>query len=177
LNKGVTPPSISKGSLRRGPGKGGPAETPDGLLERLYADPENAALLRSLAEVYAREGELELATLVLHRALEVAPKEATSNNLLGLVYLLQGKDQEASSCFLKAMELDHSLDEAKANLVVLYHGYGNNQKAREMLGQVRNRDALSSSEAVAVHPDFSMVTDRLKVALLQELPKETREGR
>jgi tetratricopeptide (TPR) repeat protein len=162
LHNGSPPPRITRGSLRL-PSDGSPGQSPEAILKSLYADPGNLALLESLAVAYAEQGKKDLASLVLHRILERNPQHAPSQNLLGLLRLLQGEDQEAYLFFHKALEFDPTLDDARANLVVLNEGYGNLQKAKESLSQIADRAALASSKARYVHPDFLAAAGRAEV--------------
>jgi tetratricopeptide (TPR) repeat protein len=163
LNNGSRPPAIGRGSLRLRSGEGGAVQSPKALLEALYADPGNPALLESLAVSYADQGEEDLASLVLHRVLEKNPQDPESQNLLGLLRLSKGEDQEAYRFFQKALELDPGMDDARANLVVLNEGYGNFQKARQSLSEIADRQALESSKSSYVHPDFRAAAGRVEV--------------
>jgi Flp pilus assembly protein TadD len=163
LNDGSMPPAIGRGALLLGAAGSGSGQSPKALLEALYADPGNSSLLASLAIAYAEQGKVELASLVLHRILEKSPQDATSQNLLGLFRLLEGKDQEAYRLFQKALEYDPGMDDARANLVVLNEGYGNFQKARESLSGIADRQALESSKSTRVHPDFRAAAGRMEV--------------
>jgi tetratricopeptide (TPR) repeat protein len=163
LNEGAMPPNIGRGALLLGASGSGSGQSSKALLESLYADPGNGSLLASLAVAYAEQGKTELASLVLHRILEKNPQDAPSQNLLGLLRLLEGKDQEAYHFFQKALEFDPGMDDARANLVVLNEGYGNFQKARESLSEIADRQALESSKSACVHPDFRAAAGRMEV--------------
>ncbi len=174
LNSDPLPPAVSRGALHRGGGEGVPIQSIAALQEALYADPENPALLRSLAGMYAEEGKKDLAVLILHRCLEKNPLDARAQNLLGVIRFIQGRDQESSQCFFKALDLGQGLDEARANLVVLNEGYGNFQEAKEILSQVQDSQALISLKAWAVHPSYPEAVSRLEVkawpSMAQEAP-------
>ena len=166
LHDGASPPSIRRGALQLRSGGTEGEQSPKALLEALYADPGNNALLKSLAVAYAEQGKTDLASLVLNRALEKNPEDAVSENLLGLLRLLQGEDQEAYRFFQKALELDPGLDDARANLVVLNEGYGNFQQARQALSEIADRQALASTTAHYVHPDFPRAAGRVDIVAL-----------
>jgi tetratricopeptide (TPR) repeat protein len=162
LHNGSSPPRIARGRLSlRSDGSAG--QSPEAILKSLYADPGSLPLLESLAVAYAEQGKRELASLVLHRILERNPQDAPSQNLLGLLRLLQEEDQEAYLFFQKALELDPTLDDARANLVVLNEGYGNLRKAKESLSQIADRAAFASSKGRYVHPDFLAAAGRAEV--------------
>ena len=168
LNGGAEPPAIGRGALRLSRGESSPEKSPKALVEGLYADPGNTSLLRSLAIAYADQGKVELASLVLHRCLEENPQDAQSQNMLGLIRLLQGEDQEAYGLFQKVLELDPGMEEAKANLVVLNEGYGNFQKAKESLSEIVEKQALLSASDSGVHPDFQASASRLEVVAFDD---------
>jgi tetratricopeptide (TPR) repeat protein len=168
LNDGSRPPAIGRGSLKLRSGEGGEVQSPKALLEALYADPGDPSLLESLAVAYADQGEEDLASLVLHRILEKNPQDPESQNLLGLLRLSKGEDQEAYRFFLKALELDPGMDDARANLVVLNEGYGNFQKARQSLSEIADRQALESSKSRYVHPDFRAAAGRVEVVAFDD---------
>ena len=163
LNGGAQPPAIGRGALRHGRGGVPNGQSPEALLKGLYADPGNTALLRSLAVAYAEQGKVDLASLVLHRCLEKDPQDAQSQNLLGLLGLLEGEDQKAYGLFQKVLEMDPGMDEARANLVVLNEGYGNFRKAKEILSEIADKQRLLAANTSGIHPDFLAAAGRLEV--------------
>ena len=163
LNNGAEPPAIGRGALRIRRGGASSEQSPEALPKGLYADPGNTTLLRSLAIAYADQGKMELASLVLHRCLEKNPEDAQSKNLVGLIRLLQGEDQEAYGIFQKVLEMDPGMDEARANLVVLNEGYGNFQRAKQSLAEIADRQTLLSARSSCVHPDFLAAASRLEI--------------
>jgi Flp pilus assembly protein TadD len=163
LNDGSRPPAITRGALKLRTGEAGSEQSPATLLAALYADPGNSTLLESLAVAYANQGKMDLASLVLHRILEKDPQHAASQNLLGLLRLSQGEDQEAYRLFQKALEFDPAMDDARANLVVLNEGYGNVEKAKASLSEIADRQALESSKSHHVHPDFVAAAGRMEI--------------
>jgi tetratricopeptide (TPR) repeat protein len=175
LNDGAEPPAIGRGALRLTRGEPSAGQSPEVLVESLYADPGNTSLLRSLAIAYAEQGKVELASLVLHRCLEGNPQDVQSQNLLGLIRLVQGEDQEAYGLFRKVLELDPAMDEARANLVVLNEGYGNFQKARESLSEIADRQTLLSMSDSCFHPDFRASASRLEVVAFDDAEIEALE--
>jgi tetratricopeptide (TPR) repeat protein len=175
LHDGSLPPAISRGALRLRTGEAGSARSPETLLAALYADPGNLDLLESLAVAYADQGKLDLASLVLHRILEKNPQDAASQNLLGLIRLSQGKDQEAYRFFTKALEFDPNMDDARANLVVLNEGYGNIQQAKASLSEISNRQVLGSSKDHLVHPDFAAAAGRMEIVAFDDSEIEALE--
>ena len=111
---------------------------------------------------------MDLAFLVLTRCLEKNPQDAESENLLGLIRLLRGEDQEAYGLFQRVLEMDPGMDEARANLVVLNEGYGNFQKAKASLSEIADRQTLLSGRASGVHPDFLGAASRLEIVAFDD---------
>jgi tetratricopeptide (TPR) repeat protein len=131
------------GALRR-------AGKPDEALAALQTalrTADKAALLPALNElglVYQSKGQLELADLVLHRALEVDDKSkaaAQTFNNLGLVALQRRRDQEAFAHFDQAAKLDPSLTVARRNKAMVFLDCGDYAKAAEELKHVTHADA------------------------------------
>lgn len=167
LNNGVGLPSMTRGKPVQDPGTDPQDTSRLEIQKKLYADPENPQLLKSLAKAWMFEGRMEPAALVLHRCLEQNPDDAWVHNMLGLVRLHKGEDQEAFLCFRKALECDPALREARANLVVLYQGYGNEQAARETLVEIRTDPNPVHLDKHALHPGFHELSGRLDAVALQ----------
>jgi len=167
LHPGQSLPAIARRqALSRGSGAS-ETQPAAALLEKLYGDPGNASLLLPLAFAHAAEGKPGLASLVLLRLLEKSPREARAENLLGLLHLLQGRDQEAHACFRAALEFHPGLAEAKANLVVLYSVYGNDRLAKATLDDLAAQQALATLDPKAVHPDFPSFASRFSAVALE----------
>lgn len=75
------------------------------------------AILSNLGNLYRQQKRLELAKAVFTKSLELWPGYAPSHNNLGLVFLAEGRWEEARSCFEKALQSDPLLDAAKSNLM------------------------------------------------------------
>lgn len=113
--------------------------------------------LNQLALVYMSRNQLELADLVLHRALDADEKEkgaaaqlaATYNNL-GLVALRRRRDQEAFAHFDQAAKLDPASTVAKRNKAVVYLDCGDYARAAEELKQVTRSDPSDIDAWVAL---------------------------
>lgn len=172
---GAAPPGIERSRLMAGRASGETAASPDDILQRLHPDPANGELLKTLAMAYAEAGEKDTAVLVLHRCMEKNPEDAGCRNLLGLVQVFQGEDQQARASFQEALEMDAGLDAARANLVVLYEGYGNVGEARTRLAQIRDRGALGAGGR-GVHPGFAAAAGRLSAVALHDAPVQAEAG-
>jgi tetratricopeptide (TPR) repeat protein len=112
-----------------------------------------AAGLNELALVYQAKGQLELADLVLHRALDVDDKSKASAltwNNLGLVALKRRRDQEAFAHFEQAAKLDPALTVARRNKAMVYLDCGDYARAAEELKHVTRSDEDDSAAWVAL---------------------------
>jgi tetratricopeptide (TPR) repeat protein len=102
------------------------------------------AALNELALVYKAKSQLELADLVLHRALEIDDKSkaaALTWNNLGLVALQRRRDQEAFANFDQAAKLDPTLTVARRNKAMVYLDCGDYARAADELKHVTKSDA------------------------------------
>jgi len=118
------------------------------LRQALRLTPRSAAALNQLGLVYHQKGQLELADLVLHRALEIDDKsesaaktKAETWNNLGLVALARRRDQEAFAHFEQATKLDPTLTVARRNKAVVYLDCGDYGRAAEELRAITKSDA------------------------------------
>jgi len=120
---------------------------------RLAEKKEQPPALNQMALVYLAKQQLELADLVLKKALDVDDKSkaaADTWNNLGLIALARRKDQEAFAHFDQASRLDPQLVVARRNKAVVYLDCGDYQKAAEELKQVVKADAQDASAWVAL---------------------------
>ncbi len=120
-------------------------EAIDALQKALRSAPRQAmaGALDQLGLVYKAKGQLELADLVLHRALEIDDKSKAAAeiwNNLGLVALERRRDQEAFAHFEQAAKLDPSLTVARRNKAAVYLDCGDYTRAVEELKHVTHTD-------------------------------------
>jgi len=131
------------GALRRA----GKLDDALGALQAALRTADKAAMLPALNElglVYQAKGQLELADLVLHRALDVDDKSkaaAQTFNNLGLVALQRRRDQEAFAHFDQAARLDPALSVARRNKAMVYLDCGDYARAADELKHVTHADA------------------------------------
>jgi len=85
-----------------------------------------------------------------------------SHNLVGLVRLQQGRDQEAYHSFQRALAINPGFVETKANLVVLCEGYGNEQGAKQWMETLQVNEVPVILDVAYVHPGFSAASTRLQ---------------
>jgi len=120
---------------------------------RLANKADMPAALNQMALVYLQKGQLELAELVLKKALDVDDKSraaADTWNNLGLVALSRRRDQEAFAHFEAATKLDPQLAVARRNKAVVYLDCGDYGKAAEELRQAVRADATDAAAWVAL---------------------------
>ncbi|CAO2181998.1 unnamed protein product [Urochloa humidicola] len=75
------------------------------------------AIFSNLGILYRQHRNYEFARKMLLRSLELCPGYAPANNNLGLVFVAEGRWEDARSCFEKALHSDPLLDAAKSNLL------------------------------------------------------------
>ncbi|MQM01736.1 hypothetical protein Taro_034493 [Colocasia esculenta] len=75
------------------------------------------AILSNLGNLYRQLKRLELAKMILAKALELCPGYAPAQNNLGLVFVVEGRWAEAVNCFEKALQADPLLDAATSNMM------------------------------------------------------------
>jgi Tfp pilus assembly protein PilF len=85
----------------------------------LQANEQHVPAMQVLAQVYAREGKYELASMVLANALAIDAKDASTLNALGLVHLGLKERPQALERFRQAAALRPDFAEARNNLGAL----------------------------------------------------------
>ncbi|HEY8211391.1 MAG TPA: tetratricopeptide repeat protein [Myxococcaceae bacterium] len=109
----------------------------------LKADEKNVHAMQQLAQAYAKQGKLELSRMVLENARAIDSGDATTQNLLGNVYLALKQRPQAMEAYQKAAQLRPDFVEALNNYGVL-------------LNQAQDYEAATHQleKAVAAAPDF-----------------------
>lgn len=131
------------GALRRA----GKLDDALGALQTALRSADKAAMVPALNElgmVYQAKNQLELADLVLRRALDLDEKSkaaAQTYNNLGLVALARRRDQEAFAHFDQAAKLDPTLTVARRNKAMVFLDCGDYARAAEELKHVTKEDA------------------------------------
>jgi tetratricopeptide (TPR) repeat protein len=126
------------------------------VLQRTLRSATHSAVrdaLRELGLVYQAKHQLELADLVLHRALELDDKSKAAAevwNNLGLVALDRRRDQEAFADFDQAVKLDPQLTVARRNKAIVYLDCGDYGRALAELKRVSRSDPDDASVWVAL---------------------------
>ncbi|MGE0632299.1 MAG: tetratricopeptide repeat protein [Pseudobdellovibrionaceae bacterium] len=86
----------------------------------LSQNPKDIRALNALAMNHFRKGRIQLAKMLLLRALEAHPKSSELHNNMGVIELSQKNDREALIEFKKAVELKSDNASASANLGAIY---------------------------------------------------------
>ncbi|HEY7956585.1 MAG TPA: tetratricopeptide repeat protein [Polyangia bacterium] len=131
------------GALRRA-GKLDDAIEAARLALRQAQKSELPSALNEMALIYLAKGQLELADLVLHKALDLdgtSKVAAQTWNNLGLVALKRRRDQDAFAAFDQAAKLDPQLTVARRNKAVVYLDCGDYPRAAGELKHVTHADA------------------------------------
>jgi tetratricopeptide (TPR) repeat protein len=85
----------------------------------LEADPAQLVALTGKAQIYLAENRADAALASVGHALELSPRSAGIENLLGSLYAQRGDWQNAKSAFAKTLALDPSFTEAYKNMAVV----------------------------------------------------------
>ncbi|CAN0900891.1 Probable UDP-N-acetylglucosamine--peptide N-acetylglucosaminyltransferase SPINDLY [Linum grandiflorum] len=75
------------------------------------------AIFSNLGNLYRQQKQYERAKAMLTKAIELQPGYAPAFNNLGLVFVAEGRWEEAIFCFNKALQGDPLLDAAKSNII------------------------------------------------------------
>ncbi|WP_342380132.1 tetratricopeptide repeat protein [Myxococcus stipitatus] len=110
----------------------------------LKVDERHTRAMQVLAQVYYREGKHELARMVLENARDIAPGDAATRNMLGLVYLGLKVKPQALEEFKEAAKLQPDFAEAHNNFGAMLN------EAQDYPAAVTELEA-----AVRAAPDFA----------------------
>jgi tetratricopeptide (TPR) repeat protein len=110
--------------------------------------PEEALYWRLLAVICAENGVAveEVALPAAQKAVELAPKDPTAWDALGLAYFSSGRYANAEESLKKAIELDVNYYAAYIHLAMNYLTQGNNPAAYDALIYVRDHDRGAYAE-------------------------------
>ena len=102
----------------------------------LLGDPDNINAYVNLAVTYYRQGLVDQTWLIVSNALDRRPEAAALHNLMGLVYLSKDDSSRATASFLRALDEDPALVEAKLNMAALELSYGSFSAALKRFDEV-----------------------------------------
>jgi tetratricopeptide (TPR) repeat protein len=105
----------------------------DVLRDTLRVSGANARVYIELCNIYMAQNRDDLAVLVIGRAIELDPKDPTAYNALALLYLKQGKAQEAFDRFDYATSLDPGYSDARFNKASVLLDAGDYTRAKQEL--------------------------------------------
>ncbi|MBI4850339.1 MAG: tetratricopeptide repeat protein [Acidobacteria bacterium] len=119
--------------------------------------PSNTKAIGARALIYAGEGNFLLAEKELKRAIDIAPSQATPKGMLGNVYYLQGRYDEALDLFNQAIKIFPKEDPAQSyiylNLARIYHkrkDYPQSIKSFRRAIELSLPDALLNQELAVI---------------------------
>ena len=112
----------------------------------------NARIYAELGQIYIGQKRLELAQLVLAKALELDNKDPGVHNALAILALRQGKAQEAFERFDRAVSLDANYIDARLNKAAVLLDAGDYARAKvELAGALEKRpDDLAAQVSLGV---------------------------
>lgn len=82
------------------------------------------------------------------KVLRTGTRYADVLNLLGVVYHIEGRFNDAIKSFEEALDINPDYIEASLNLAVLYNDLGEYKKAKELFARVRKKKPVSRLDAV-----------------------------
>lgn len=71
----------------------------------------------NLGNLYRQQKQYQFAKAMFSKSLELQPGYAPAYNNLGLIFVVEGRWEEANYCFNKAIQADPLLDVAKSNMI------------------------------------------------------------
>jgi Tfp pilus assembly protein PilF len=138
----------------------------------------NAKIYTELGQIYIAQKRLELAQLVLAKALELDAKDPSVYNALALLAQKQGKAQEAFYLFDQAASLDATYIDARFNKASVLLDAGDYARAKVELAAIveRRPDDYQAQVALAVaHRGLKELVEAKKVLqrVIKEAPKHS----
>lgn len=130
----------------------------------------NARVYSELGQIYIAQKRLDLAQLVLAKALELDAKDPGVYNALAILALRQGKAQEAFERFDRAVSLDANYVDARINKAAVLLDAGDYSRAKQELSAAleKSPDDLAAQVSLGValrglkeYPQAKKVWDRV----------------
>jgi tetratricopeptide (TPR) repeat protein len=120
------------------------------LREAVRVSGTSARIYVELGQIYIAQKRLDLAQLVLAKAVEIDPKDPQAYNALALLALKQGKAQEAFGLFDQAASLDASYLDARFNKASVLLDAGDYARARDELAAIVKQEPDDYAAQVAL---------------------------
>jgi thioredoxin-like negative regulator of GroEL len=105
-------------------------------------DPDNLKIVNTLAQHYEASGDFETARKLYREALTRQPHPALANNLC-FTYYLEGRWQEAETCYRQTLAHDPGNEAARNNLGLLYCRLGRQDEARQLWQEAEGHAAAA----------------------------------
>lgn len=106
-----------------------------GLLYR----PKNVPILKNLIASLTMLNRLDEASVACKEILSINSDDAETINMMGTIYEKKGLYDQAKTEFLRALELDKNLLQAKINIATLYQLEGSEDKANEIYNDLAKK--------------------------------------
>ncbi len=100
---------------------------------KLLKNPNDVGALDELAMMYIWGGDHFMARLLLSKAIEINESHAPTLNLMGVVALHLGEEQEAFDDFGKALDADSGFIQARLNLAALFAKYKDTARSQAVM--------------------------------------------
>ncbi|MBN2498592.1 MAG: tetratricopeptide repeat protein [Deltaproteobacteria bacterium] len=155
---GVPPAASERIARRRGGKLSGPQA--DGVKDKLLKNPSDLDSLDELAGLAIAAGDTHLARLVLSKALEVNENHAPSLDLMGVVSLYVGDEQDAYDYFKRSMDSDSRYVPARLNVAGLFIKYKDEARAKAVIKTVASNARTIDLSTPDIHP---LAKDALRV--------------
>jgi len=148
------------------------------LRETVRTSGTNAKIYTELGQIYIAQKRLELAQLVLAKALELDAKDPSIYNALALLAQKQGKAQEAFNLFDQAASLDATYIDARFNKASVLLDAGDYARAKVELAAIveKRPDDYQAQVALGVaHRGLKELPEAKKVwqRVIKEAPKRS----
>jgi tetratricopeptide (TPR) repeat protein len=148
------------------------------LRETIRVSGVNARIYTELGQIYIAQKRLELAQLVLAKALEIDAKDPTVYNALALLAQRQGKSQEAFERFDQAASLDATYIDARFNKASVLLDAGDYARAKAELAAIvekRPDDYAAQVSLGVAHRGLKELPEAKKVweRVIKDAPKRS----
>ena len=148
------------------------------LRETIRVSGVNARIYTELGQIYIAQKRLELAQLVLAKALEIDAKDPTVYNALALLAQRQGKSQEAFERFDQAASLDATYIDARFNKASVLLDAGDYARAKAELASIvekRPDDYAAQVSLGVAHRGLKELPEAKKVweRVIKDAPKRS----